>query len=157
LGIALLFHLLRLLSRIPAWRNILRAAYPTSRVPWRGVSAAYLAGIGVNSILPARSGDVLRLYLVKHRIAESTYPTLASTLLVERLFATVVAGAILLWALFAGLLPALDVLPSLPSIDWHWPLHHPRIAAVIGAVWLTAIVILGVVGARKVKEFRQRV
>src|SRR5207248_1775297 len=71
LGIGLLFHLLRLLARIPAWRNILRAAYPQARVPRRGVTGAYLAGVGVNSILPARSGDLLRLYLVKRRIQGS--------------------------------------------------------------------------------------
>jgi uncharacterized membrane protein YbhN (UPF0104 family) len=157
LGIALLFHLLRLLSRVPAWRNILRAAFPGSRVPWRGVAGAYFAGIGVNAVLPARSGDVLRLYLVKRRIEGSTYPTLTATVIVETLFDSLVAGAILLWALVAGLLPALDVLPSLPSIDWHWPLHHPRLAAIIGAVWLVVLAVLVVVGARKVKEFRKRV
>jgi uncharacterized membrane protein YbhN (UPF0104 family) len=157
LGFGLLFHLLRLLARVPAWRNILRASYPNSRVPWRGVTGAYLAGVGVNSVLPARSGDLLRLYLVKRRIDGSTYPTLGSTLIVETLFDTVVAGAILLWALAAGLLPALHVLPRLPSIDWHWPLQHPKLAAVIGAVWIVALAILALAGARKVREFRKRV
>jgi uncharacterized membrane protein YbhN (UPF0104 family) len=157
LGIGLLFHLLRLLARIPAWRNILRAAYPQSRVPRRGVTGAYLAGVGVNSILPARSGDLLRLYLVKRRIEGSTYPTLGATLVVETLFDTVVAGVILLWALVAGLLPALNVLPHLPSIDWHWPLQHPKLAAAIAAVWIVALAILGIAGVRKVRGFRQRV
>jgi uncharacterized membrane protein YbhN (UPF0104 family) len=157
LGFGLLFHLLRLLVRVPAWRNILRASYRDSRVPWRGVTGAYLAGVGVNSVLPARSGDLLRLYLVKRRIKGSTYPTLGATLIVETLFDTVVAGAILLWALVAGLLPALHVLPSLPSIDWHWPLQHPKFAAVIAAVWIVALAILAIAGARKVREFRKRV
>src|SRR5207244_1088357 len=133
------------------------AAFPRSRVPWRGVAGAYFAGVGVNSILPARSGDVLRLYLVKRRIEQSTYPTLTATVIAETLFDTVVAGAILVWALVAGLLPALHVLPNLPSIDWHWPLHHPRAAAVIAAVWIGVLAVLAVVGARKVKEFRHRV
>jgi len=157
LGFGLLFHLLRLVARIPAWRNILRASYPDSRVRWRGVAGAYFAGVGVNSILPARTGDLLRLYLVKRRIDGATYPTLGATLIVETLFDTVVAGAILLWALVAGLLPALNVLPNLPSIDWHWPLQHPKLAAVIGGVWIVVLAILAIVGARKVREFRKRV
>jgi uncharacterized membrane protein YbhN (UPF0104 family) len=157
LGIGLLFHLLRLVVRVPAWRNILVAASRGSRVPWRGVTGAYFAGVGVNAILPARSGDLLRLYLVKRRIDGSTYPTLGATLIVETLFDTIVAAAILLWAIVAGLLPALHVLPHLPAIDWHWPLQHPRLAAIIAGIWIVALAILGVVGARKVREFRQRV
>ena len=38
---------------------------------------AYIAGVGVNSIAPARGGDLVKLYLVKHRIEDATYPTLA--------------------------------------------------------------------------------
>jgi hypothetical protein len=90
LAIGLGFHLARLLARVPAWRNILRASYPELVIPRRTVTGAYLAGVGVNSVLPARGGDVLKLYLVKHRVEETTYPTLGSTLVVETLFDTVV-------------------------------------------------------------------
>ena len=67
LGIALALHLSRLTVRTFAWRNILRAAFPGARVPRRTVFGAYLAGVGVNSILPARGGDVLRSVLVKRQ------------------------------------------------------------------------------------------
>ena len=157
LGIALGCHLLRLLARTPAWRNIVRAAYPDTRVPWRAIVGGYLAGVGVNAIIPARSGDVLKTYLVKHRIEGSTYPTLAATLIVETLFDSVVAGGILLWALALGVLPGIDVLPSLPQIEWGWPLRHPKAAIVIGIVWAAVLIALGVIVVRRVRDFRQRV
>jgi uncharacterized membrane protein YbhN (UPF0104 family) len=157
LAIALGFHLARLLVRTPAWRNIVRASYPALAIPRRTVLGAYLAGVGVNAIIPARGGDVLKLYLVKHRVDQTTYPTLAATLIVETLFDTVVAGGILIWALMIGVLPSLDVLPHLPQVDWSWPLRHKREALVIGIVWLVFVVLLGVFAVRRVREFKQRV
>ena len=157
LAIGLGFHFLRLLARVPAWRNILRASYPDLVIPRRTVTGAYLAGVGVNSVLPARGGDILKLYLVKHRVEETTYPTLGSTLVVETLFDTAVAGGILAWALFIGVLPGLDVLPHLPQVDWSWPLRHRKEAAVIGIVWLTVLLLLIVIAMARVRSFKERV
>jgi len=157
LAIAVGFHLARLLVRTPAWRNIIRASYPGLTIPRRTVAGAYLAGVGVNAIIPARGGDVLKLYLVKHRVEETTYPTLGATLIVETLFDTVVAGAILIWALMIGVLPSLGVLPHLPQIEWSWPLRHTREALVIGLVWLVVLILFSVIAVRRVREFKQRV
>ena len=139
LALACACHAARLVVRTWAWRNILQAAFPDTRVRWRSTAGAYFAGVGVNSILPARAGDALRAYLIKHRVDGSTYPTIASTLVVETLFDSVVAGALLLWALVSGALPGLDVLPKLPSIDWWWPIHHPRAATTIAAILALAL------------------
>jgi uncharacterized membrane protein YbhN (UPF0104 family) len=157
LAIALGFHLLRLLARAPAWRNIIRASYPGLKIPRRTIAGAYLAGVGVNAIIPARAGDVLKLYLVKHRVDEASYPTLGSTLIVETLFDTVVAGAILIWALTIGVLPGLDVLPHLPQIEWSWPLRHKKEALVIAIVWVVVLALLFVIAVRRVRGFKQRV
>src|SRR6188768_3884481 len=106
LGIALAFQLLKIVTRGFAWRNILAAAYPDVAVRRRSVLGAYVAGVGVNAIAPARAGDVVKLYLVRHRIEGSSYATLAPTLVVETLFDFFMAGAIFLWALSAGVLPS---------------------------------------------------
>jgi hypothetical protein len=82
LGIALVFQALRLVVRTRAWRNIIAAAYPHTRVRWRNVLGAYLGGVGLNAIAPARGGDALKLFLVHRRVEGSTYPTLAATLVV---------------------------------------------------------------------------
>ena len=80
LGLALLCHVIKLLFRARAWQNIIRASYPKNTLKFRAAAGAYIAGVGVNSIAPARGGDLVKLYLVKHRVEEATYPTLASTL-----------------------------------------------------------------------------
>jgi uncharacterized membrane protein YbhN (UPF0104 family) len=157
LAIACTCHTARLVLRTWAWRNILQAAFPETRVKWRSTAGAYFASVGVNSILPARAGDALRAYLIKHRVEGSTYPTIASTLVVETLFDSVVGGALLAWALLSGALPSLDVLPRLPSIDWSWPIHHPNSAAIIAAVLVAAIAFGIVSGARRAREFRHGV
>ena len=157
LGIALAFQALRLVVRTRAWRNIIAAAYPDTRVRWRNVLAAYLGGVGLNAITPARGGDALKLFLVHRRVEGSTYPTLAATLVVETLFDAVVGIALLLWALSLGVLPSIHSLPDLPNIDLRWAFQHPvalEIAALIvgialgvGLVWATA----------RVRAFWQRV
>jgi uncharacterized membrane protein YbhN (UPF0104 family) len=157
LAIALGFNLLRLFARVPAWRNIIRASYPDLTVPRRTVGGAYLAGIGVNAIVPARAGDVLKLYLVHDRVQGTTYPTLGATLIVETLFDMVVAGAILAWALGIGVLPGLDVIPNLPQVDWSWPLNHKREFLIIAAVWITVLALFAVIGIRRAREFKERV
>ena len=157
LAIALGFQFLRLLARAPAWRNILRAAYPELIIPRRTVLGAYLAGVGVNAVVPARGGDLIKLYLVKHRVEDTTYPTLGATLLVETLFDTVLAGSLLVWALVIGVLPSLDVLPHLPQVDWSWPFRHKREAAVIGAVWLAVLLLLLLIAMARVRSFKERV
>src|SRR6478736_3028499 len=96
---ALLCQLMRSAVRTRAWRNILAAAYPDVQVRWRSVYAAYLAGAGVNAIIPVRSGDLLKLFIVKRRIEGATYPTLASSLLVETIVDAVLSVFLLVWAL----------------------------------------------------------
>jgi len=157
LAIAAGFQVARLLVRTRAWRNIIAAAYPDSRVRWRDVLGGYLTGVGLNAVTPARAGDVIKLFLVKRRVADSTYPTLAATLVVETLFDFFVGMAIFLWALHLGVLPSLDRLPDLPSIDWGWPLRHPVVLKV-GAPILGLLVVVGLIWAtRRVREFWHRV
>ena len=57
LAIALALYFVRLFLRAIAWRAILRASYPDERLRFRSTFGAYLAGVGVNSIAPARAGD----------------------------------------------------------------------------------------------------
>ena len=58
LGIAVAIHLCKLLAVSRAWQNIISAAYPDRKVRWRQMFGAYVAGTGVNAVIPARGGDV---------------------------------------------------------------------------------------------------
>ena len=154
--LAVSLHVLKLLLRGRAWQNILRASYPGERVPYWGVFGSYMAGVGVNSLAPARGGDVVKLYLVKRQVKESTYPTLASSLVVETLFDFVVASVLFLWAIKVGLLPGVPDLPHLPAFDWSFVITHPVLATFIGCV-LIGLAIIGMAWAsHRVNEFREK-
>src|ERR671936_301736 len=130
LALALAFHFAKVLVRTFAWRNILAAAYPEGRVPWRPVAGAYVAGVGVNSIVPGRGGDLVKLYLVRRRVPGATYTTLTSTLVTETLLDMVLATGFFLWALSIGVVPSVHT----PSFDWGWLFRHGEATATIVAL-----------------------
>jgi uncharacterized membrane protein YbhN (UPF0104 family) len=134
LAIALALHVGRLGLRCVAWRNILRASYPDHRVHFWGVAGAYVAGVGVNSIVPARGGDALKLFLAKRSVEGSRYPTLGATLIPETMFDSAVAAVIVGWALASGALPGPSELLHLPTVDWSWPYRHQYVTAIFLAV-----------------------
>jgi uncharacterized membrane protein YbhN (UPF0104 family) len=142
LGLALGFHLLNLLLRSRAWRNILAAAYPRSRVRWRDTFGAYCAGVGINGVVPARGGDVVKLFLLHPRVRGATYPALASSLVAETLFDLVMGSSLLVWAWHLGAVPDLPDLPSLPAFEFSWLAEHPWITVSVLAA-LVALLTLG--------------
>ena len=105
-GIALLCLLAMQLARAWAWRNVLRAAYPEQRIPFLPLAAAYLAGAGINAVVPAHAGDVTKVFLVKRQIPGSSYPAVTSSFLVQTVFDTTVGILVLLYAISQGLLAA---------------------------------------------------
>jgi uncharacterized membrane protein YbhN (UPF0104 family) len=149
-------HIARLVARTRSWRNILAAAHPATNVRWRSVFGAYAAGAAVNAVLPARAGDVLKLYLIKHRIEGSAYPTLVATLAVDTLFDLVASTALLVWALQLGVLPGLDVVPHLRSIDWSWAGRHPQLALALGAAAAVCAVVAALWLRRRVRSFARQ-
>jgi uncharacterized membrane protein YbhN (UPF0104 family) len=115
-----------------------------------------MAGVGVNSLAPARGGDVVKLYLARRQVNDSSYPTLASSLVVETLFDFVVSSILFLWAIKLGILPGLPDLPALPAFDWAFVVRHPVIAAFIGCV-LIGLAIIGFSWAsHHVNQFREK-
>ena len=157
LGIALAFHFAKVAVRTVAWRNIIQAAYPQTRVPLPPVFGAYVAGVGINSIAPARVGDLVKLYLVRRKIPGTTYTTLASTLFAETLVDLVLAGAIFIWALTQGVLPGLNVLPNLPTFDWGWLLRHGQLTATVVALLVLGILWFVWWASRHIEGFKERV
>jgi len=156
-ALAALAHIAKILARTRAWRNILAAALPDSSVRWRTVLGAYAAAIGVNALIPARSGDVLKLFLVKRGIPEAPYPTLVATLLVEALFDFAAATTLFIWALTLGVLPGIDILGFLPQVDWLWLFQHPRAALAASIAALVVGFGTGLWASRRISAFRARV
>jgi uncharacterized membrane protein YbhN (UPF0104 family) len=153
LGIS--FHVLRLLAVSRAWQNIIAAAYPGKEVRWRSIVAATFGGVGVNAIVPARGGDVVRIFLAKRSVDDSSYATITSSMLLLGVFDFLLAGSLVIWAGVAGLLPGLDKLG--PSFDFGWAVDNPR-RAIIG--FLVVLAILAAVllwFAEQIGDFKQHI
>jgi uncharacterized protein (TIRG00374 family) len=145
------------LSRAWAWRNVLRAAYPEARIGFLQLAAAYLAGAGINAIVPARAGDVTKVFLVKRQIPDSSYPAVTSSFLVQTVFDTSIGVLVLLYAITQGLLPPLPQVPKLPAFELSFWADHPRTFLIVTGALLLAIAIGVYLLAHRVRRFWERV
>src|SRR5262249_51488595 len=137
----------------------LLAAYPTSRLRLRTAFGAYVAGVGVNSIAPGRGGDLVKLYLIRHRMPGSSYATLAPTLVAETVLDMFVAGALIVWALWIGVLPPHEVSSRLPAVDWKFFLRHEHATGIVllflAAAGLIAFILVAEHGGDVLARIRQ--
>jgi uncharacterized membrane protein YbhN (UPF0104 family) len=156
-AIALGFLLAMQLCRAWAWRNVLKAAYPGSRISFLPLSAAYLAGAGINAVIPAHAGDVTKVFLVKRQIPHSSYPAVTSSFLVQTVFDTTVGILVLSYAITQGLLPPLPRLPELPAFEISFWANHPKTLLITVAVLLIAIAVGIYYLAHHVRAFWDRV
>lgn len=156
-GIALLCLLGMQLARAWAWRNVLRAAYPDKPIPFLPLAAGYLAGAGINAVVPARAGDVTKVFLVKRQIPESSYPAVTSSFLVQTIFDTSVGVLVLLYAITQGLLPPLPQIPKLPAFEISFWAENPQAFFItLGVLLLTTVIGIYLL-AHRVRRFWARV
>lgn len=129
-----LLALLASAVRTRGWHTIIRAAYPDAHaLRARDTAKAFLAGSGLNAVIPARGGDVVKLALVRKRIPEGRWSTLAGTFVPETLFETVLGTCLVAWALAKGFLPVPSSPGFLDSIDVSFVLAHPLVSLAIAA------------------------
>ena len=154
---ALLAFGIYLSLRARASFNILCAAYPGERIQFRYVWGAYIAGYGFNAVVPARGGDVIRLFLTKSRIPNSSYPAVASSFTVELIFDLCMAVPILAFAFSQGAFPKPPDFSDLPAFDLAFFASHPRftlfLLTVLGIATLVAFALL----SARVRAFWGRV
>jgi glycosyltransferase 2 family protein len=156
LVLALLLYLCHQLCRSRAWFNVLRAAYPNERFRWRRIAGAQVAGMGINSVLPARAGDVTKIYLAKQSIPASSYPAVTSSFFVDSVFDIPVGLLVLFYAIAAGGLPSLNLLPSLPAFDLAFWAEHPRFLLFTStAITIGLLVLFAVFSVRAVVFWRR--
>jgi uncharacterized membrane protein YbhN (UPF0104 family) len=156
-AIALAFLLAMQLCRAWAWRNVLHAAYPGARLSFLKLAAACLAGAGINAIVPARAGDVTKVFLVKRQIPHSSYPAVTSSFLVQTVFDTTVGILVLLFAVSQGLLPEPPQLPDLPAFEISFWANHPKTLLIAIGVLMLASAIGVYYLAHHVRRFWDRV
>jgi uncharacterized membrane protein YbhN (UPF0104 family) len=155
LGLALFVGYLSVRAR--ASFHILRAAYPDERFRFRDIWGAYLAGYGFNSVVPARGGDIVRLFLTKTSVPRSSYPAVGSSFFVEQIFDLTLAIPILIFAFSQGAFPKPPDFSQLPAFDLAFFASHPRftlfVLTVLGIAVLAGFALL----SARVRAFWDRV
>jgi len=154
---ALLLFTCYLSFRARASFNILRAAYPTERIEFRRIWGAYFAGYGFNAVIPARGGDVVRLFLTRNSVPNSSYPAVAASFVVELIFDVVMGSLMLLFAFTQGVFPKPPDFAKLNAFDLSYFAQNPEFTLFL----LTLVGILGLAGfavlSIRVKAFWERV
>jgi len=103
--LALALFTVYLTLRARASFHILRAAYPEATISFKRVWGAYFAGYGFNAVVPARGGDVIRLFLTRNAVPGSTFPAIAAAFAVEFIFDLTIAVPVLAYAFSQGVFP----------------------------------------------------
>jgi uncharacterized membrane protein YbhN (UPF0104 family) len=143
--------------RSRAFFNVLRAAYPRERIRWRRIWGAYIAAYGFNNVVPARGGDVIKLFLTHSSIPNSTYSAIGAAFFVELVFDAVMGAFILTFAFTQGVFPKPPDFSKLHAFDLSFFASHPRFTLFA----LTALAVCGLVGfallSARVRAFWARV
>ena len=135
--------------RARASYHILRAAYPAERVRFRDIWGAYFAGYGFNSVIPARGGDVVRLFLTKTSVPNSSYPATGATFVTELGFDVAMGVLILAFAFTQGVFPSPPDFADLDAFDLSYLASHPRFTLFLFTfVAVGALVLFAVLSAR---------
>lgn len=128
--------------RARAFFNTLRAAYPQEPIAFRRIWGAYIAAYGFNNVIPARGGDIIKLFLVKRSIPHATYPAVGAAICVEAVFDAVMGVFILTFAFTQGVFPKPPDFAKLDAFDLAFFAGHPRFTLFV----LTALAIAVLVG-----------
>ena len=136
-----LLHILSQAVRSRGWFNILRASYPHAReLGGRHVMAASFAAAGLNGVLPARGGDVVKLAFVRRRIDGAHYPSLIATAVAETAFESLCGAALLVWLLVRGWVPMPNVAGALFAVGSSM---HPVLTSLLAlAAMVVSIAVL---------------
>jgi len=141
LALGLLFFALNLTLRSRAFFHSLRAAYPAVSFQWRRIWGAYWAAVGFNNVVPARGGDIIKLFLTRSSIPGSSYPTVAAAFFVESIFDACVGVLVLIFAFTQGVFPKPPDFSKLSSFDISYLAEHFKFTLFL----LTALAILAIV------------
>jgi uncharacterized protein (TIRG00374 family) len=141
LALGLAFFGLNLTLRSRAFFGSLRAAYPATAFQWRRIWGAYFAAVGFNNVVPARGGDVIKLFLARSSVPGSSYPAVAAAFFVESVFDVSVGVLVLIYAFTQGVFPKPPDFSKLNSFDISYLAEHFRFTLFL----ITALAIGGVV------------
>jgi hypothetical protein len=117
------------------------------RVRLRDVQSAAFAGGGVNAVVPARGGDIVKILLIRRRAPDAGVPMVLSTLVAESVVESLAGAALLVWALSQGLFPSAALTAAFAGAA-----VHPVLAAMVVLGVAGGIVVAGAVMRRRARR-----
>jgi uncharacterized protein (TIRG00374 family) len=157
LALGAIAFVIYLTLRSRAFFNTLRAAYPTERFQFRRIWGAYIASYGFNNVIPARGGDVIKLFLVKQSIPNATYPAVGAAICVEAVFDAVMAVVILSFAFTQGVFPKPPDFAKLDAFDLSFFASHLKFTLFLMTLSAVLVLVGFAVLSQRVKAFWSRV
>ncbi|MDX6672302.1 MAG: hypothetical protein QOI91_2665 [Solirubrobacteraceae bacterium] len=155
LGLVSFIVYLTLRSR--AYFNVIRAAYPTEPIQWRRIWGAYIAAYGFNNVVPARGGDLVRIFLTKSSVPHSSFPAVGSSFAVEAIFDLTIAIPVLTFAFTQGVFPKPPDFSQLNAFDLSWLAGHPRFTLFLLTFLAVALLVAFALLSVRVRAFWARV
>jgi len=143
--------------RARAFYHVLRAAYPDEQIDFRRIWGAYVAAYGFNNVVPARGGDVIKIFLTRSSIPHSSYPAVGAALMVEAVFDATMGVFILTFAFSQGVFPKPPDFSKLGAFDLSFFASHPRFALFFLTAMAVLALVLFAVLSRRVQAFWVRV
>ncbi|MEA2193925.1 MAG: hypothetical protein QOG42_359 [Solirubrobacteraceae bacterium] len=143
--------------RARAFFHTLRAAYPDEPIQFRHIWGAYIAAYGFNNVIPARGGDVIKLFLVKRSIPHATYPAVGASICVEAVFDAFMAVFTLSFAFSQGVFPKPPDFAKLNAFDLSFLASHPKFTLFLLTATAVALLVGFAVLSQRVKAFWARV
>lgn len=157
LALGALCFVIYLTLRSRAFFNALRAAYPAEPIAFRRIWGAYISAYGFNNVIPARGGDVIKLFLVKQSVPNATYPAVGAAICVEAVFDAFMAIFILAFAFSQGVFPKPPDFAKLGAFDLSFFASHPKFTLFMLTVLAVATLVGIAVLTQRVKAFWARV
>ncbi len=143
--------------RARAFFHVLRAAYPAERIAFRRIWGAYVAAYGFNNVIPARGGDVIKLFLTRTSIPSSSYPAIGAAFFVEAGFDLAIGVPVLIFAFTQGVFPQPPEWANIGAFDLSFFAQNLRLTLFL----MTLVAVGGLVGfamlSVRVKAFWGRV
>jgi uncharacterized protein (TIRG00374 family) len=156
LVLAMVLFALNLTLRSRAIFHSMRAAYPAERFQWRRIWGAYFAAVGFNNVVPARGGDVIKVFLAKNSIPRSTYATVAASIYTEAPFDAVIGVFVLIFAFTQGVFPKPPDFAKLNAFDLSFLASNFRLTLfLITALGIAGVVVFALL-SRRVVAFWER-
>ncbi len=143
--------------RSRAFFHTLRAAYPNERIEFRRIWGAYIAAYGFNNVIPARGGDIVKVFLVKRSVPNSSYPAIGAAVCVEAVFDFVMAIFILTFAFSQGVFPKPPDFAKLNAFDLSFLASHPKFTLFLITALAVAVLVGFALLSQRVKAFWERV